>query len=243
MGKKRDIIILIICGVIFFTVYSVSYYVKNYSTLDADINILRSEQVKTETTTTFTKKTTPCQTLTTVVSDKAAATEPDTAIFIDINTATKEELMRLHGIGDVLSSAIINYRNINGRFNNIDELLFVEGIGEGILSDIRGNIYVTDPYYPPTENEYYVYTEEDNAPDNYTDEQIEEYTDSASPINLNTADTEQLTALPHINEEKAQKIIELREKIGGFSSFYELLLVDGLTQAQVSDIKDYIIIE
>lgn len=62
--------------------------------------------------------------------------------LVNINTATAEQLMTLKGIGEVKSQAIIDYRNKNGAFRNIDQLLFVKGIGEKTLDKIRDHITV-----------------------------------------------------------------------------------------------------
>ena len=49
---------------------------------------------------------------------------------IDVNTATAEELAEaLHGIGMAKARAIIEYREENGQFEHIDELVSVRGIG------------------------------------------------------------------------------------------------------------------
>lgn len=60
--------------------------------------------------------------------------------LININTATKEELMTLSGIGESKANAIISYRTENNGFKNIDEILEVSGIGESLYAIIKENI-------------------------------------------------------------------------------------------------------
>lgn len=55
---------------------------------------------------------------------------------VNINTATAAELMQLRGIGEARAQAIIDYRTSGMRFNTIEDIMKVEGIGEGIFSEI-----------------------------------------------------------------------------------------------------------
>jgi len=55
---------------------------------------------------------------------------------IDINLAGKDALMALPGIGEVLAQRILNYREANGSFTAVEQLLNVEGIGKQRLEDI-----------------------------------------------------------------------------------------------------------
>lgn len=62
---------------------------------------------------------------------------------VNINTATKEELVTLKGIGDKKAQAIIDYRKKNGDFKNVDDLEKVDGIGPGTMKQIRAQLTVT----------------------------------------------------------------------------------------------------
>ena len=62
--------------------------------------------------------------------------------LVDINTASAEELCTLDGIGEVIAGRIIEYREENGPFTSVDELINVKGIGEKKLEDIRDRICV-----------------------------------------------------------------------------------------------------
>lgn len=59
---------------------------------------------------------------------------------ISLNNASKEELMTLNGIGESKANAIIEYRNTNGSFKNIEEITNVKGIGNSIYEKIKDKL-------------------------------------------------------------------------------------------------------
>lgn len=61
---------------------------------------------------------------------------------ININTATSEELQKLKGIGESKAAEIIKYRELNGGFKKIEEILRVDGIGEATFQKFRDMIIV-----------------------------------------------------------------------------------------------------
>lgn len=61
---------------------------------------------------------------------------------VSLNTATLDELMTLHGIGESKAQAIIEYREEVGAFQNIEELKEVSGIGDAIFDQIKENITI-----------------------------------------------------------------------------------------------------
>lgn len=60
--------------------------------------------------------------------------------IISLNSASKEELMTLSGIGESKALLIIEYRDTNGGFKNIDELKNIKGIGDSIFEKIKNYI-------------------------------------------------------------------------------------------------------
>ena len=61
---------------------------------------------------------------------------------LDINRATVTEFSYLEGIGRTLAERIIAWREANGPFENIEQLMEVEGVGKGKFNAIRDMITV-----------------------------------------------------------------------------------------------------
>lgn len=73
----------------------------------------------------------------------AAESGADTASAkININSATVEELKTLPGIGDAKAQSIVSYRQANGMFQGIEDLMNVEGIKSGVFDKIKDKITV-----------------------------------------------------------------------------------------------------
>ena len=62
--------------------------------------------------------------------------------LLDLNQANAEQLRALPGIGPVLSSRILDWRDAHGPFKRVDDLLLVKGIGEVRLEKLRALVTV-----------------------------------------------------------------------------------------------------
>ncbi len=62
--------------------------------------------------------------------------------LVDINTATKQELITLPGVGESRAESIISYREKNGGFSRIEDIMKVEGIKDGMFAKMKDKICV-----------------------------------------------------------------------------------------------------
>lgn len=73
-------------------------------------------------------------------TDQAARKPADTKV--NINTADKEELMTLNGIGETRADSILAYRMTHGRFDSVEAIMNVDGIKDKLFEKIRDEIEV-----------------------------------------------------------------------------------------------------
>ena len=77
-----------------------------------------------------------------VISGKSSEVEEQTNAKVNINTASKEKLETLPGIGETTAQKIIDYREQNGKFKTVEDLLNVTGIGEAKFNNLKDKIVV-----------------------------------------------------------------------------------------------------
>jgi competence protein ComEA len=59
---------------------------------------------------------------------------------VDINTATQSELEAVKGIGPAKAKAIVEHRQKNGAFKNVDALAEVKGFGKASVAKLKGDL-------------------------------------------------------------------------------------------------------
>ena len=188
-----------------------------------------------------------------------AITEAETEtefLYLDLNTASVEEFMKLKGIGEITAQKIVDYRNAFGPFYSTYEIMNVSGIGEGTYSAIEPHIYVTYEKMDEEETEDVREAEEFVAQEiipsensvsppmeNFT-EQTAETSEAVIPVlDINTASAEDFQKLPGIDIMIAENIVKLRTSIHYFQNIYELLYAENMTPEKFQDIKNYVYVK
>lgn len=167
-------------------------------------------------------------------------------IYIDINKAGREELIKLKGIGEKTADLIIGYRNAVGGFSDISEIMNINGIGEKTFEGIKDHIYVTEEYISRDSSEETDMTEEYKTEETLPpatevhEETVHQEETYIEMVNINTADAEEFMTLPGIDKELAENIITLRTSIQYFQHIYELLYAEGMTKEKLANIDEYL---
>jgi competence protein ComEA len=93
------------------------------------------------------RKTLATETIETAVDVPQEEILPDVSP-LDLNTATAEDLTLLPGIGEELAARIVEYREANGPFESVEELMEVSGIGEAKFAALEDHVTVGEEETP-----------------------------------------------------------------------------------------------
>ena len=121
---------------------------------------------------------------------------------VDLNSATVDQLHAIQGIGKSRALEIVRYRDKHGPFTSLDQLAHVPHMGDmpwGEIDRVKLELTVrlAGDAAPPT------------APE-------------APTVDVNTANVEELRSIEGVGAERAQEIVEWREKYGRFKHVNEL---------------------
>ena len=131
---------------------------------------------------------------------------------LDPNFADETELRRLPGIGPAKAAAIVRDRHENGPFRSLEDLERVTGLGTKSVSRLAPHLSLTaDPITGPRER---------------------------LQLDLNRAEVEDLVRLPGIGSELAGRIVEFRDRSGGFRQVEDLLAIPGIGPGIVEKIRN-----
>ena len=143
---------------------------------------------------------------------------PSTEVF-DPNTATREVLLR-HQLPERVVRTLLNYREKGGRFYKSKDLLRVYGLTEEHYRRIT-------PYIEITAGKSPVFSRSNNIDSNYT-------------VDINRSTAEDWMRLRGIGPGYSRRILNFRDKLGGFSTIGQVADTYGLPDSTFQSVKTHL---
>lgn len=166
-------------------------------------------------------------------SEMTAPSEAPAELFVfDPNTATEEDFIRL-GLTQKQAGAIINYRNKGGKFRKKEDFAKMYTVSKEMYERLEAFIVL-----PEIQKEEKTFAEKKTWPEK-KDYQARE----TVVVELNSADSLQLIKVRGIGAYTAMKIIELREKLGGFYKKEQVMEVYRLDSARYTEIEPFLTVD
>jgi competence protein ComEA len=133
-------------------------------------------------------------------------------VCIEINGASKKDLLKIVGVGEYFAQKIIDERQKIGGFSQLEQLLVIYGMDQEKLDDIAPQIKI--------------------------DKSLMQ-----APVPLNSADTLALATIYGIDSYSAKRIVDYRNRLGGFYSKEQLMEVYGIGQEKYGSISGRLVLD
>ncbi len=128
------------------------------------------------------------------------------------------------GLNERNIKTIINYRTKGGKFYKADDLKKIWGLPDGFYDHVKAHISISKEY--PKSEKFIVATEKKKS---WT-------------IDINKADTSTLIALPGIGSKLANRILNFRDKLGGFYAIEQVGETYGLADSTFQKVKPFLFV-
>ncbi len=171
-------------------------------------------------------------------TEKLVQAEP---FFFDPNTATKDDFIQL-GISPRVAQAILNYRLKGGRFFKKEDFKKIYTLREEDFERLKDWINIENQARQAVENERFEKKEGILAQHDGARQFAKFHPPQTAPssLDINTATAEDWQKLRGIGAFYAKRIVNFREKLGGFSSIQQVGETFGLPDSTFQKIQPYL---
>ncbi|MFA6334476.1 MAG: helix-hairpin-helix domain-containing protein [Bacteroidales bacterium] len=160
---------------------------------------------------------------------KTTEMNPSPVHQFDPNTIDKEGLVNL-GLTPKQAQVIINYRNKGGKFKNAGDFSKIYVISPETYERVKNFISIDNNKANLIEADSAISVKMNNF-------------EMKRPVQLNYADSTELVSLPGIGPYYAKKIIQYREKLGGFALKEQLLEIYGIDRERYDLFSERIVVD
>ena len=164
--------------------------------------------------------------------------------FLNINTATEEELMTLPGINRQTARNIVDYRHQISGFKKIEDVALVSGVGATRFNHLRSEICVLkkkgsqSSSASSSRNDLSLSLQDNVSRTSKQSQRI-----IVVKVNVNTSNVFQLMKVKQISQDLAQNIVAYRDKRGPFKSLDDLVKVKGIKPALLTAIRPCLVLQ
>lgn len=155
--------------------------------------------------------------------------QPVTYFDFDPNTASEQELLRL-GMPPKAVQALLKYRAKGGRLRQPEDLLKIYSLPRSTATALIPWVHIT----PAPDNKTYTYHR-----DSFANRPARP---APASVNINTADTTAFIALPGIGSKLAARIVNFRDKLGGFYSISQVAETYALPDSTFQKIRSRLVL-
>lgn len=160
---------------------------------------------------------------------------------IDLNLASRGELLQLPGVGVSMVERIEEYRREQGGFTCVEDLLEVPGVGPATLQRLRPWIRVSleEDAFPGEEVLEPIHLDRSDPAPRRSSPASKKSANLAQPIDINLASVEELQRLPGIGPRLSQRIVDERGR-APFRSVEDLRRVSGIGPKTIEKLRPFI---
>jgi competence protein ComEA len=155
---------------------------------------------------------------------------------LELNDASRNELLQLPGVGPKTADRILDYRNKHGPFAAVADLAKVSGVGPATLKRLESWVYVEGGVEPEPHVPVIKKTNSPPAPKTIGIKSSKTIVWKGPKINVNTASEADLKKVPLIGKVLSQRIIEERKR-KPFTSIDDLRRVKGIGQKRIDNLR------
>lgn len=159
----------------------------------------------------------------------------DTVFTFNPNDATYDDFVRL-GLSERIANNIVKYRKSGGKFKTPDDFSRIYGITDSMYEKLRPFIKIPQQQQKGKKDIKGAKSDKSHIYNNRYERKRDNYNETLSTVELNSADSAKLEALRGIGPVLAKRIVAYRDILGGYHSVEQLREINNMSDKTFADL-------